>query len=229
MNDAPRIRAGHDDRSALTDVLAEAYAQGKLDRDEFDERSAQVMAARYLDELSPLVADLGLGLKGAGATVARTGDPGAAAGPRAGLAPTTGTGTGRAVMPRHDPSASSSDLSVAIFGGHERTGRWVVGRQHVSIALMGGNTIDLREVVHTGDEVVINAWAVMGGTEVIVPEDAEVVVDGFGFMGGFGWNKRRFASQPEHPNGPRIRITGLALMGGVGVARKPVDDPLDED
>jgi hypothetical protein len=52
------LRATDRDRDVVHQVLAEAYADGRLDRDEFDTRSAQTAAARTLGELPPLLADL---------------------------------------------------------------------------------------------------------------------------------------------------------------------------
>lgn len=52
------LRASDRDRSALQHVLTEAYADGRLDREEFDMRSEQLSAARALGDLPPLVADL---------------------------------------------------------------------------------------------------------------------------------------------------------------------------
>jgi hypothetical protein len=52
------LRASDTDRDLVHGVLAEAFADGRLDRDEYDERSAAVMDARTLGELPPLVTDL---------------------------------------------------------------------------------------------------------------------------------------------------------------------------
>lgn len=52
------LRASDVDRDRILDVLAEAFAHGRLDRDEYDERSQQVTGSRTLGELPPLVADL---------------------------------------------------------------------------------------------------------------------------------------------------------------------------
>ena len=52
------LRATDRDRDVVHQVLAEAYADGRLDRDEFDTRSAQTAASRTLGELPPLLADL---------------------------------------------------------------------------------------------------------------------------------------------------------------------------
>lgn len=52
------LRASDSDRDVVAGVLAEAYADGRLDREEFDTRSATAAAARTLGELPVLVADL---------------------------------------------------------------------------------------------------------------------------------------------------------------------------
>lgn len=52
------LRASDLDRSVVQQVLTDAYADGRLDRDEYDERSDRANAARTLGELPAIVADL---------------------------------------------------------------------------------------------------------------------------------------------------------------------------
>lgn len=52
------LRASDADRDVVRQVLVEAYADGRLDRDELDSRSEAAAAARTLGELPPLVSDL---------------------------------------------------------------------------------------------------------------------------------------------------------------------------
>lgn len=52
------LRASDADRDIMHGVLAEAFADGRLDREEYDERSAALLGARTLGELPPLVSDL---------------------------------------------------------------------------------------------------------------------------------------------------------------------------
>lgn len=52
------LRASDGDRDVVHQLLAEAYADGRLDRDEFDARSEQTSGARTLGQLPPLVSDL---------------------------------------------------------------------------------------------------------------------------------------------------------------------------
>lgn len=52
------LRASDLDRDVISDVLASAYAEGRLDHDELDERSDRLRSTKTLGELPPLVADL---------------------------------------------------------------------------------------------------------------------------------------------------------------------------
>ncbi|MGH3470639.1 MAG: DUF1707 SHOCT-like domain-containing protein [Nocardioidaceae bacterium] len=53
-----RLRASDHDRDVVSQVLAEAYADGRLDREEYDDRARAVLSAKLLGDLPPLVADL---------------------------------------------------------------------------------------------------------------------------------------------------------------------------
>jgi hypothetical protein len=52
------MRASDQDRGVVQQALTEAYADGRLDREEFDERSEKALGSRTLGELVPLVGDL---------------------------------------------------------------------------------------------------------------------------------------------------------------------------
>jgi hypothetical protein len=52
------LRASDADREVVQALLADAFADGRLDREEYDERSATTLGARTLGELPPLVSDL---------------------------------------------------------------------------------------------------------------------------------------------------------------------------
>jgi hypothetical protein len=52
------LRASDADRDVVQGVLTEAFADGRLDRLEYDERATATLQARTLGELPPLVADL---------------------------------------------------------------------------------------------------------------------------------------------------------------------------
>ena len=52
------LRASDRDRDLVQEMLGNAFAEGRLTREELDERADQVAAARTLGELPPLVKDL---------------------------------------------------------------------------------------------------------------------------------------------------------------------------
>ncbi len=52
------MRASDLDRAVIETVLADAFAEGRITRSEYDERSDAAMASRTLGALLPLVADL---------------------------------------------------------------------------------------------------------------------------------------------------------------------------
>jgi hypothetical protein len=74
------LRAGHADRERAIDVLKAAFAEGRLDQDEYVDRVGQVQVSRTYAELGALIADLPVGPFG---TLA----PAPPAGPDAGPGP----------------------------------------------------------------------------------------------------------------------------------------------
>lgn len=103
------------------------------------------------------------------------------------------------------------------MSGAVRRGRWRPDRRTNVVAVMGGADIDLREAEIEAPEVEIVAVTVMGGIDVIVPEDVEVEVTGFALMGG---NSSPRDTGPSHPGAPVVRVRAFSLMGGVDVRRR---------
>ena len=98
------LRASDADRDQVATVLSTAYAEGRLTRDEHDERLDKAMAARTFDELIPLTHDL--------VVVAP---------------PKVTTLSSQQGSPYQIDTAHASDdveNMVAVFGGVNRKGRW---------------------------------------------------------------------------------------------------------
>lgn len=113
---------------------------------------------------------------------------------------------------REEPS---SHFAMSVFGWFSRKGRWVAPRAFTSLSVFGGGEIDLRDARFADREIRVRAFALWGYTEVIVPDDVEVEIKGFGLFGAFD----RSAVRRER-GAPRIVISGLALFGGVGTKVK---------
>lgn len=58
MNTDCWMRASDQDRNKVAELLCDAYAIGRLSRDEFDERSVAAFSARTYGELRDVTADL---------------------------------------------------------------------------------------------------------------------------------------------------------------------------
>jgi hypothetical protein len=78
---------------------------------------------------------------------------------------------------------------------------------------MGETIVDLQGAEFEGDELTINAFALMGAVEVIVPEGVEVELGGFALMG----SRDMRVEGPVLPDAPVVRLQGYALMGGVEI------------
>lgn len=72
------IRASDDDRERTVEVLRDAYAAGRLDPDEFDQRTTAAYAAKTWGDLRELTSDLPAQPR-LGADLAESGTPGPAA------------------------------------------------------------------------------------------------------------------------------------------------------
>jgi class 3 adenylate cyclase len=123
------------------------------------------------------------------------------------------------VLPTSAPAApgrarEAARSTIAIMGRSEQKGRWRLEGEHTAFALMGGAEVDLRHAEIVGGEVTINAIAVMGGVDVIVPEGIEVVLTGLAIMGG---KHSKLKSTQILPGSPVVRVRAFAFWGGVHV------------
>jgi hypothetical protein len=81
-------------------------------------------------------------------------------------------------------------------------------------AVMGGVELDLRQAWLAPEGAVLYATAFMGGVEVRVPEDWDVVVRGTPFLGGFE-DKTRPTPAGGANGRPRLVVRGTAMFGAV--------------
>jgi hypothetical protein len=190
-----KLRASDADRERVSEVLREAAGDGRLTMDELDERLDAVYAAKTYAELEPITNDL----------------------PDAGTAGSRAASSAASADPSRYGGEATSSTAVAILGGFSRKGDWVAPKTFNAFCFMGGGEIDLRDARFEDREMSIHIVAVMGGCEVIVPEDATVRVTGIGIMGAFDHSHAGGGS----PSGPVITVSGVAFMGGVDVTRKP--------
>jgi len=182
------LRVSDAERDAVLRTLGDHAAVGRLTLDELEERSGRALAAKTRGELATLTSDL----------------------PRE-------AGQASAVSPV--PSRKKPvRWMVAIMGGSHRRGRFRAVGSINAVAIMGGDEIDLREAEIEGGELTVNLFALMGGSNIYVPDSVEVEVGGFSFMGG---HEEVGSERPPRPGAPLIRIRVYALMGGATIYRLP--------
>jgi DUF1707 SHOCT-like domain len=187
------LRASDADRDQVATVLSTAYAEGRLTRQEHDERLEKAMTARTFDELIPLTHDL--------VVVAPT-------------KPTT-ISTEQSSPYQIDTAHADDDVDtmIAVFGGVTRKGRWRMKRQTRAYALFGGIDLDLREATFEGPELEISGFWCFGGLEIKVPSGMEVRDQTAGVFGGTELKNLG----DRDPRAPVLVVKGMTLFGGVSV------------
>jgi Domain of unknown function (DUF1707)/Cell wall-active antibiotics response 4TMS YvqF len=191
------MRVSNDDRERVARILHDSMAEGRLTVNEMEERLDKLYAAKTFGDLEPLTRDLPAGNQAAAVAIPQ---PAAPSSHRVG-----GRGT--------------SSTAIAVMSGASRKGVWTIPPTFTAVAVMGGVEIDLTDVQLEDAETTIQAFALMGGIEIYVPEDLPVQVNGTGFMGAFD-NEMQDQPAQVRPGAPLVKITGLAVMGGVEVKRR---------
>jgi hypothetical protein len=197
-------------RQVTVDALCEHFANDVMSVEEFEKRVDAAHHAQTVEDLKELLRDL------------PGGDLPAVAGSAGGAPVPVPRPQPRVTAAAHVPPRATM---VAIMGGATRKGRWTPARSTFSLSIMGGTHLDFREASMGPGITDVKVFAVMGGVEVIVPPGMNVVSHGVGVMGAFD---QTGDSGFEDPNAPTLRISGLALMGGVEITvRNPGESARD--
>ncbi|WP_179229343.1 DUF1707 SHOCT-like domain-containing protein [Parenemella sanctibonifatiensis] len=217
--DRSRYRASDADRATITTILDEAYAEGRLDREEHSERTTQAMGARTIGDLIGLTDDL-IAHDPLAATY--TGSPSQhLPAVRPSSAPATTAGSDVAPMRvDHSAAGESNAPMIAVFGGNTRGGAWRVPEQSYSFTFAGGGEIDLTDAVLTADVVYINVFCMWGGLDIIVPPGVDFRNEAVVFMAGVETTKL----QPPPSGRPLVVLRGFVFQAGVDVRLTGTDE-----
>jgi hypothetical protein len=150
---SPALRASDADRDRVIDVLRAAVGDGRLDPAEFDERLDAALAARTIDALVPLTADL----------VAAPGSNLALTLPRAGT-----------------PAEPAAEL-VTIrekHGSVRREGRWTLPHRLALRTAWCNVLLDLTSAVRSGPELIIELQVRGGNVELVLAPGMVVDANG---------------------------------------------------
>ena len=140
---SPALRASDADRDRVIEVLRSAVADGRLEAAEFDTRLDAALAARTIDALAPLTADL--------------------------IAP-PGSGGALTLPPAAPPAQPPAEL-LTIDGKHgtvRRDGRWTLPRRLVLRTVWCDVLLDLTDAVSSGPELVIELQVRGGDVELVL-------------------------------------------------------------
>src|SRR5690349_13746934 len=118
-------------------------------------------------------------------------------------------------MPSLSRGAGGPLSSVAVFGGIERRIEGTIVEGGNLVAFFGGFKIDLSRAEMEGERTVIDATAIFGGGEIIIPEWWKVSVEGLGIFGGYV-DKTRHIPRPDRPV-KTVVVRGAAVFGGIEV------------
>jgi hypothetical protein len=140
---SPGLRASDADRDRVIELLRAAVADGRLDPVEFDERLDAALAARTIDALAPLTADL----------IAVPGSDGALTLPLAGT-----------------PAEPAAELLTIRerHGSVRRDGQWTLPHRLALRTAWCDVMLDLTSAVRSGPELVIELRVRGGNVELIL-------------------------------------------------------------
>lgn len=114
-----------------------------------------------------------------------------------------------------EPDSGTVNLNY-IFSGTDRRIRTRNFKGGQISAIFGGFKLDLTKAEIEGDRAVLEANAVFGGGEIIVPESWVVVTEGSGIFGGFEDKTRHYQPDPSQPVKTLV-VRGSVVFGAVVV------------
>jgi hypothetical protein len=149
------LRVSDRERDVVVQRVQAAFAEGRLDDTEFDERMRAALTARTRGDLDVLLTDL----------PAETAAPGPVPSPAA-----AGRGPGR--------------LAIALKSSVRRGGRWRVPERYTTVVYKGSGWLDLRAAELSGPVTTFVAVAYKSRVTILVPPGVRVEMTGFGVTQG---------------------------------------------
>ena len=190
------VRASNAERDVVVGKLQDAFAEGRLDDDEFDQRMRRALTAKTHAELDVLLTDL--------PAAADTGTP----------RPADRAGQSRPVQPGR--------LAVAYKGTVRRAGRWRVPERYTTVVYKGSGLLDLRVAELQGPVTTVVAVAYKSRITLLVPPGVRVEMTGFGINQDA---EEPSAGLPLAPDAPVLHIRGLGYKGTIETMSRPAERP----
>jgi hypothetical protein len=176
--ESAQMRVSDKDRDGAAHQLQDAFAEGRLNDEEFDQRMRAALIARTSGDLEILTNDL----------------PAAATQP-----PTVGYAGAD-----HKPSGRA----IAYKGPLRRGGRWRVPERFTSIVYKGSGVLDLRAAELAGPVTTLRVISYKSRTDILVPPGVRVELDGIGVSKGWSEQEPLEVSLPTGAPVVRVRGIG---------------------
>jgi hypothetical protein len=198
---APAIRASDQDRDAVVQRLQQAFAERRLDDDEFDERMRAALTARTGADLDKLTADLPAAMPGS-----------TAGGPIPASTVPASTGPGA-------PARRPGRWAIAYKSSIRRGGRWRVPQRFTPVVYKGEGWIDLRAAELTAPVTTVLAVAYKSRIDILVPPGVRVEMEGFGVSKGWSAEEEQEITLPR--DAPTVHVRGIAYKGTIETRTRP--------
>jgi hypothetical protein len=186
---SPALRASDADRDRVIEVLRAAVADGRLDQAEFDERLGAALAARTIDALAPLTADL---IAAPGSDVAHM--------PQLALTPAEPAAELLTIREKHGPV--------------RRDGPWTLPHRLALRTAWCDVMLDLTAAVRSGPEFVIEMQVRGGNVELVLAPG--MVVDANGLAVRHGTLAISRDAGDNTPETLCVRLVGRMRHGRIG-------------
>jgi predicted membrane protein len=113
------------------------------------------------------------------------------------------------------PTTIGNDLELTcVFSGVKRRVESAAFKGGQVTAVFGGAEVDFSRAGLDGGKAMIEATAIFGGVNIIVPRDWKVVVDGTPILGGF---EEKHRNPPEAEAKATLYVRGTSIFGGITV------------
>lgn len=147
----PAVRVSDSDREAVAHRLQEAFAEGRLDDEEFDKRMRSALTALLSTDLEVITQDL-----------------------------PPGTQQPATVAPAVVAGRTPGKFAIAYKSSIRRGGRWQVPERFSTVVYKGRGRLDLRAAELTGPVTTLVTVAYKSHIDVLIPPGVRVELDGFG-------------------------------------------------
>ena len=181
-------------RNRILRRLETAYADNKLELDEYEKRLDLAYKAEYVEDLEALVRDFPGHRQPAGRDFTREADT--------------------------DISEAEDDTKITLIGDQHLTAEDFSGKRIQSLSLLGDVNIDIRRFRDSEEPVRIKLFSLIGDTRVIIPRGMKVINRLKGVLGDFELVRNEEQLDREEgleEYGGTCILEGFSLLGDISI------------